>query len=262
MCRLAAYLGPEIPLRSFLLDFPHSLYQQSWDPKELTEARLNADGYGVAWRQRDGRMGAYAQPMAIWNDVNLPALADALTSTSWLGNVRSATPGQPVHAINTQPFAVDRVAMTHNGYLSGLAQGGRGRILSNLSDVVQSQLNGTTDSEYLFVLLRQASLDGAPDLATALAAALRIATQCTAGQAALLNVCVSDGEQLVFSRHAVERPCPSLYLNRSHAGSPGAQWLASERFDDDAGWAEVAPHTITTLAADQPPHTVPIEWAA
>ena len=58
MCRLAAYLGPEIPLRSFLLDFPHSLYQQSWDPKELTEARLNADGYGVAWRQRDGRMGA------------------------------------------------------------------------------------------------------------------------------------------------------------------------------------------------------------
>ena len=57
MCRLAAYLGPEIPLRSFLLDFPHSLYQQSWDPKELTEARLNADGYGVAWRPH-GRLCA------------------------------------------------------------------------------------------------------------------------------------------------------------------------------------------------------------
>lgn len=247
MCRLAAYLGDPIPLRRFLLDFPHSLYQQSWDPQELAEARLNADGYGVAWRQQNGGMGAYTQPMAIWNDVNLPALADALVSDVWLGNVRSATPGQPVHAINTQPFAVERLAMTHNGYLSGLASGGRGRMLARLSDTVQSALHGTTDSEYLFALLRQALLDGASSPAVALEATLRAAAECTDGEPALLNICLTDGESLVFSRHAIERPCPSLYMNLSHPRMNGGLLLASERLDDDAGWQTVPPHTITTL---------------
>lgn len=253
MCRLAAYLGPPISLRQFFLAPAHSLYRQSWDPRELTEARLNADGYGVAWQQADGRMGRYTQPMAAWNDLNLPSLADALTSPMWLGNVRSATPGQTVHAINTQPYAVDRLAMTHNGYLSGLAQGGRGRMLARLSDQIQADLHGTTDSEYLFALVRQALVDQATSLEQALAIALEQAVLDTGHQPALLNVCLSDGQTLVFSRYSVDRPNPSLYWHPAHPAYAGGLLLASERFDEDPGWREVQTDSLTVLEPSQPP---------
>lgn len=258
MCRLAAYLGPSISLRQFLLDPPHSLYRQSWDPQELTEARLNADGYGVAWQQADGRMGRYTQPMAAWNDLNLPSLADALQSRLWLGNVRSATPGQIVHAINTQPYAVERLAMTHNGYLSGLAEGGRGRMLARLSDRIQADLQGTTDSEYLFALVRQALTDGAASLERALAVALEQAVHDTREHPALLNVCLSDGKTLVFSRYSVERPNPSLYWHPTHPAYPGGQLLASERFDEDPGWRTVDTNSLTVLEPDRPPRMTPL----
>ena len=123
---------------------------------------------------------------------------------------RSATPGQIVHAINTQPYAVERLAMTHNGYLSGLAEGGRGRMLARLSDRIQADLQGTTDSKYLFALVRQALADGAASLDQALAVALEQAVHDTREHPALLNVCLSDGKTLVFSRYSVERPNPSL----------------------------------------------------
>lgn len=253
MCRLAAYLGPQISLRRFLLESPHSLYRQSWDPKELNEATLNADGYGVAWRQANGGMGRYTQPMAAWNDLNLPSLADALSSGLWLGNVRSATPGQIVHAINTQPYAVEHLAMTHNGYLSGLAEGGRGRMLARLSDQIQADLQGTTDSEYLFALIRQSIADGADSLATALVTALEQAVHDTGARPALLNVCVSDGESLVFSRYSVERPNPSLYWHPAHPDYPGGQLLASERLDQEPGWQAVKENSLSILRPGREP---------
>ena len=49
MCRLAAYLGPAIPLQQLLLQPSHSLYRQAREPKELIYAKLNADGYGFGW---------------------------------------------------------------------------------------------------------------------------------------------------------------------------------------------------------------------
>ena len=49
MCRLAAYLGPSLPLNQFLLDPPHSLVHQSWSPREMYYAKMNADGYGFGW---------------------------------------------------------------------------------------------------------------------------------------------------------------------------------------------------------------------
>ena len=48
MCRLSAYLGPEIPLQNIVVLPKHSLLEQS---QAATEAKLavNGDGFGVAW---------------------------------------------------------------------------------------------------------------------------------------------------------------------------------------------------------------------
>lgn len=49
MCRLLAYLGKPILLEELILKPEHSLLVQSYQPKELEVALLNADGFGIGW---------------------------------------------------------------------------------------------------------------------------------------------------------------------------------------------------------------------
>ena len=63
----------------------------------MLTAELNADGFGFGWYLESGDPGAYTNPMPIWSDINLAHIGRAFESRLWLGNVRSATPGQPVN---------------------------------------------------------------------------------------------------------------------------------------------------------------------
>ena len=91
MCRIACYIGPEIALADLLLQPDHSLLQQSWNPQEMREGRLNADGYGFGWFDVSGKTARYTNPMPIWSDPNLESLSRSLHQTIWMANVRSAT---------------------------------------------------------------------------------------------------------------------------------------------------------------------------
>ena len=53
MCRLLAYLGEPIPLEELIFKPEHSLVVQSYQPKELEFALLNADGFGLGWHHPD-----------------------------------------------------------------------------------------------------------------------------------------------------------------------------------------------------------------
>ena len=48
MCRLAAYIGPEIPLENIVTAPRHSLLSQSKDAYE-SKVSTNGDGFGIAW---------------------------------------------------------------------------------------------------------------------------------------------------------------------------------------------------------------------
>ena len=50
MCRLAAYSGPPLPLAALTHTPTHSLVVQSYKPKQMREALLNADGVGAVLR--------------------------------------------------------------------------------------------------------------------------------------------------------------------------------------------------------------------
>ncbi len=80
-------------------------------------ATLNADGYGFAWYNDDGRPAVYVNPAPIWTDPNLPHLARALVSDLWMTSVRSASAGNPVNHANTQPFVDDEFMFDHNGLI-------------------------------------------------------------------------------------------------------------------------------------------------
>jgi len=251
MCRLAAYTGPQIPLRQLLLEPEHSLMVQSWEPEEMAEAVLNADGFGFGWYGGDGVPGKYVNTVPMWSDVNLEALGRSLSSGLWLANVRSATPGQAVSLDNTQPFLDGAVMYLHNGYIKGFRESVRARFHEYLGPRIQAGIQGNTDSEYLFALFRQFLASGHDPLA-ALRGLLASLPDLLAGAPALVNLVISDGQNLLACRHACnEGACPTLYYTDSHPDFPDASLLASERFSVPAAWEPVAENSILVIAPDR-----------
>jgi len=233
MCRIAAYMGPPCTLGGFISAPEHGLLHQSWAAREMVSATVNADGWGAAWVDDAGRPAVYRQVLPIWADVNLEPLARSLRSPLWLANVRSATAGLGTDYANTQPFVDDGLLFTHNGFIDRFAHTLRARVRAEISSDIEPTIQGNTDSEYLFALIRQQT----GTLTERLRAALRLIESWltnTPEVRALLNIIVSDGEQLVATRAAFNGDPPSLYVN---ADWHGAVVIASEALDNQSGWS-------------------------
>ncbi|MGA7802234.1 MAG: ergothioneine biosynthesis protein EgtC [Gammaproteobacteria bacterium] len=259
MCRMAAYLGPPIALQTLLMDPPHSLIHQAWAPQELRYAKLNADGYGFGWYAVDERPAVYVSPQPIWSDPNLPHLARGLEADLWLAAVRSATPGNPVNHVNTQPFCDDEILFLHNGYVQEFALNLRPAVQRQLSAAIGAEVRGNTDSEYLFALVRQLLAED-PDLSveSALAELCTRLSDWLDNGTALLNFIVTEGSRLYAMRHAINHDCPSLYYTTDDEAFPAGQLVASEPLTQTGFWQPVPDHHILILDPDEPPELLAI----
>ena len=254
MCRLAAYIGPDITLQQFLLAPDHSLYIQSWEPRELIYAKLNADGYGFGWFSPDDIPSTYTSILPIWSDSNLPALARTLTNPLWLAEVRSATVDNPVHQFNTAPFCDDQRLFIHNGFIRDFHLQVLPEITTLLAPEIAAGIRGNTDSEYLFACLRQILLDNEEfNLTEALMRLFEWLAERLTDRQALINIVVSDGERLYASRHGFNHKCASLYYTTDDEQFPGGQLIASERFSEDSSWQPVPEHQLLILDLHKPP---------
>ncbi len=243
MCRLAAYLGSEITLSQFLLEPEHSLVKQSWAPNEMREGTINADGYGIAWLSDNRIPCTYKNVLPIWSDTNLEGLGHSLKSKLWLANVRSATPGQGVNETNTQPFIKGNLIFTHNGCLSPFDNTVKADFLHILSNDFRAEINGNSDSLYLFALLQEQLLSH-QSLSDAIVATINeLKIFCNNNIKALLNIVISDGEHLYASRHAINAKCPSLYylLNDDNVS------IASEPLTPENEWIAFPEHTLISF---------------
>ena len=242
MCRLAAYLGHEISLAEFLLEPEHSLVKQSWAPKEMQEATINADGYGVAWLSNNIPC-LYKNVLPIWSDTNLESLGRSLNSPLWLANVRSATPGQGISETNTQPFTQENLIFTHNGCFKPFDKDVKSRLLEYLSNDVKTEIKGDSDSLYLFALLQQHLLkeDHVNDAIINMMQDLK--TVCGNDVSALLNFIISDGVSLYACRHAVNNTSPSLYYSLNQ----GCVKIASEPLNDTDDWIGFPEHSLISF---------------
>jgi glutamine amidotransferase len=250
MCRLAAYLGPTVPLEDFLLEPPHSLVVQSWAPREMREARLNADGFGFGWFSApNDPPSVYTNPMPIWTDPNLAALGRTLQSGLWLAYVRSATRRTDVSHANTQPFAGESLLFTHNGYIDLFGETLRHHIRHALCTECEKTIHGNTDSEYLFALLRQQVLDGR-SLESGLVQMFDLLAQWAGDVRLLLNFVIADRERIIATRHAINGECPSLYYSDRVDGLNGALCIASEPLTGRDQWEEVPEHSLVVLERD------------
>ena len=265
MCRLLAYQGDPIALSAFLLEAEHSLQKQAWQPQELREATLNADGYGFAWyklnRHNDNnnpeqlqsqqQAMCYRNTLPIWNDHNLADLSQTLIQPLWLAYVRSATPGLGVSLQNTQPFIYKQWSFLHNGYILDF----QGKLQHQLSQHLQDEflylINGNTDSEIIFALLMQCLNTQAP--ADALRQCINIIQQVCANTRSLLNICISDGNSIYAIRHAINGESPTLYYSHnSKAFGSNYHLLVSERLNNEDAWHSIDEHSLITLHKNKP----------
>ncbi|MEO0985253.1 MAG: ergothioneine biosynthesis protein EgtC [Cyanobacteria bacterium J06639_14] len=254
MCRLLGYLGPAIQLNSLILDPPHSLVVQSYAPKELEVAKLNADGFGLGWYHPTETVEpfTYRNILPIWNDVNLSSLCRYVTTGCAVAYVRSATPGQGVDISNCQPFQAGELLFTHNGYIKQF-HGTLYRPMRQLmSDRAYATLRGSTDSENIWGLLLSAlHANPSQSLTTALEQTLKTLTELAYKHDTPLaaNVLVSDGKTLIGSRLASHSRAPSLYWLKCDPRFPDAVLVASEPLFD-GNWIACPEFSLFTVNAN------------
>ena len=248
MCRLACYIGPEIALADLLLQPDHSLLQQSWNPQEMREGRLNADGYGFGWFDDNGKPARYTNPMPIWSDPNLESLSRSLHQAVWMTNVRSATRCMDVSQANTQPFTDESTIFLHNGYIKDFPTEVRHTMHSKLDADIDAHVQGTTDSEYLFALLRQHRRNHPEHtLQQSVSGMMHDLAQDMGKRKCLLNIAVSDGDVIIATRHALNGDCPSLYYIKDGSCCPKAGIFASEPLHPEHDWHAVPDHHLIRM---------------
>ncbi len=253
MCRLLGYLGPAIALDSLILQPPHSLMVQSYAPKELEVALLNADGFGFGWyaAAKGVEPFTYRNVLPMWNDPNVQPLCRYIATGCSLAYVRSATPGQGVDISNCQPFQSSSLLFTHNGYIKNFRKTLYRPMRALMSDRVYAGIQGSTDSEHIWGLVLTAlAASESPSLIAALDVALgqllTLAQQYDTPVAA--NVLISDGQTLIGSRVASHGRAPSLYCLNNSPQFPQAAIVASEPLFDGT-WASLEENSLFTLNA-------------
>jgi ergothioneine biosynthesis protein EgtC len=254
MCRLLGYLGPPIQLDRVLYKPEHSLIAQSYQPREMHVALLNADGFGVSWyhAQKEANPYTYKNILPIWNDTNLLQLSRYIESGCILGYVRSATPGLAVDLSNCQPFARANLTFVHNGFIEKFRHTLYRPICHLLQDEIYQWIQGSTDSEHICALVlnelyTSADLTIEQALANAIAQIAHLAQSPQVRFAA--NLIASTGKRLVACRYANFEDVPTLYWLRDDPLFPNAVIVASEPlFEGD--WKSCPEQSILSIGED------------
>ena len=61
---------------------------------------------------------------------------------------------------------------------------------------------------------------------------------------------ISDGQQIIAVRHAINGQCPSLYINTDEPRYPGGILVASEPMTQADSWQTLAEHSLLIIDAD------------
>ncbi|GGF33864.1 class II glutamine amidotransferase [Marmoricola endophyticus] len=158
MCRVLAYIGPEIPLESLLLKPDNSLVNQTLDPERHPLLQLAGWGFG-AWGEhllKPDEPLIYRRPMAAFYDDNADSLIPSLQASTLLAHVRAAAYDASTVLVdeNCHPFSYRGTPwiVAQNGDLPSWKLLQR-ELLAHCTDEYLSQMRGNTDTELLYVLL-------------------------------------------------------------------------------------------------------------
>ncbi len=252
MCRLVAYAGPTLSLDTLVFGGDHSLYRQSWAPRELLSGSVNADGYGVAWYNAD-RVSRLVDPRPIWHEGELEGTLGALDSEMAIASLRNGTPGLPVDRSSLIPMTHDRWTFVLNGFVPSFRSRYMRRLRSRLPDELYAELTGVSDTETLFLLTVAKLREGATSLEALQSTVAAVAAEAV-DEEAQLNMVLSDGATVCALRTATATregaPTNSLYLAEAPKVTAKGVVLASEPLDTSEAWRTVPPHSWVDFGRD------------
>lgn len=226
-------------LHELLVEPPHSLSVQAWDPQQQASGTVNADGFGVGWYDLGIRSepAVHKSARSMWADRSFSSFAGLVRSGAVLSVVRGATSPAPVEESGAQPYAAEQWLFGHNGAVAGFRDGVASRLRRSLSEERESGIIGASDSEVLFALALD-RLDGGASMAEAVAG---VVAQVETEHGGRLNLVLIDGTGMTATRWG-----DSLHLR---VVDGVATTIASEPLDDDRAWTEVPDHHVVTATA-------------
>jgi len=222
MCRLAAYIGPEIFISSLVTEPKHSIIHQSYQAKERVEP-LNGDGFGVGWYapQFCDTPAVFKEVSPAWNNQNLRHIARVTKSTCIFAHVRAATIGGQLSQTNCHPFSWKNFLFMHNGTIFGFDKIRR-NLRRGLSDAAYNMIEGYTDTEHIFALFVDQIIEfDDPTIEDFAQSLMKVISKievlkCQAGvtRASTMNLVLSDGNKMVATRYVSEgEDSNSLYIS-------------------------------------------------
>lgn len=246
MCRLAAYLGPEIFISSLVTEPKHSIIHQSYHAREIVEP-LNGDGFGIGWYapQFCEAPALFKEVSPAWNNVNLKHIARVTRSTCVFAHVRAASTGGLLSQTNCHPFAWRNYLFMHNGTVYGFDQIERA-LRQGLSDEAYNLIGGYTDSEHIFALFADQVKDYDNPTVEELGSSLREAIkkiETLKGQAGVtepstMNLVLTDGRKMIATRYVSEgNNSNSLYIRPKDDGK--SFLVVSEPLKTSQHWERV-----------------------
>jgi glutamine amidotransferase len=158
MCRVLAYIGPELPLDCLLLTPENSLINQSLDPELHHLLQLAGWGFG-AWSDsfnKPERPYLYRRPMAAFYDDNAKRTIPSLSGHTMLAHIRAAAYDASTVLVdeNCHPFSFEGTPwiIAQNGYLPHWRLLQRD-LLQHCKPEFIKQMRGSADTEFFYVLL-------------------------------------------------------------------------------------------------------------
>jgi glutamine amidotransferase len=226
-----------VGLAELLVDPPHALFRQSWEPRRQHHGIMNADGFGVGWyvpgHERPARHRAGGP---IWADETFADLARVIRAPAVLAAVRSATAGMAPGAAAAAPFRRGRWLFSHNGALAGWPVSG-GALAAKLPPQHLVGLEAPTDAALLWALTAD-RLEAGASLGEALADVVRLALYAGGGR---LNLLLTDGTAIAATARGASLCWRAV---------PGAVLVASEPHDELPGWNDVPDDHLLTATPD------------
>ncbi len=248
MCRLITYIGTPLSPGHLVFSGSHSLYEQSWAPRELLSGSVNADGYGVAWYAKE-RPVRVAEARPIWHDDELSTLLSSVQSGLVVAALRNGTRGIPIDRSGLLPLVYDEWCFVLNGFVPDFHASHMRALREELPDEVYAALRGSSDSETLFLMAIAAVLEGAT-MTDALSATARRVRERVGKAEAQLNMVMMDGRSIAAVRSSTVRATNSLYLAEHPSFAPGGVVIASEAPEKGADWIPVDAHSWIEIATD------------
>ena len=220
----------------------------AYKPKEMQDAKLNADGFGIGWLNRNSFF-TYKNSYPVWNDLNIKSISENISSKLILGNVRSATILENNGLQNTHPFFYNNLLFSHNGFIENFTDINKQKIIEKIDTKYLKFLKGNTDSEYIFCLFMQ-NLKQKKQIPLAIEETFLILESIY--KKILLNLLIghinSEGKTTLFAtRIGYNSVAPSLYYKKDE-GNDG--YLISSEKMDNTKWVKVKNNSILSVKSN------------